>query len=357
MLAAGGAQAAGGALDPGFGTGGKVLTHFGSSSDDKSYAVAIQPDGKIVVAGYSSANGSYDFALARYTRSGALDPGFGTGGKVLTDFGSSSSDGASAVAIRPDGKIVVAGSSDANGTYDFALGRYRKSGALDRRFGTGGKVLTHFGSSSDDLADAVAIQPDGKIVVAGSSDANGSTDFALARYTKSGALDAGFGTGGKVLTDLGSTDVASAVAVQPDGKIVVAGFSDANGSSDFALARYTKSGALNQRFGAGGKVLTDLGSSSDDRADAVAIQPDGKIVATGSSNANGSTDFALARYRKSGALNRGFGRGGKVLTDFGHSSSEAASAVAVQSDGKIVVAGSSDVNGSNDFALARYRGR
>ena len=201
----------------------------------------MQKDGKIVVAGSSNAGGSNDFALARYTKSGVLDASFGTGGKVLSDLGSASNDQAYAVAVQKDGKIVVAGYSDAGGSNDFALVRYTKGGVLDASFGTGGKVLSDLGSASDDGANAVAVQKDGKIVVAGSSDAGGSYDFALARYTKGGALDASFGTGGKVLTDLGgSNDEGSAVAVQKDGKIVVAGYSNAGGSDDFALARYTK---------------------------------------------------------------------------------------------------------------------
>jgi uncharacterized delta-60 repeat protein len=208
----------------------------------------IQKDGKIVAAGYSDAEAddpSYDFALARYRTTGALDPSFGAGGTVLTDLGSESFDQAFAVAIQENGKIVAAGLSDADDdASDFALARYTKTGALDRSFGRRGRVLTDFGSGSFDYAQAVAIQKDGKIVAAGARDAAGSSvdDFALARYRRTGALDRSFGTAGTVLTDLGSDsfDQALAVAIQQDGKIVAAGGSDAGGSRDFALARYEK---------------------------------------------------------------------------------------------------------------------
>ena len=350
VLAACGASATAGGLDKSFGSGGAVLTHFGASA--VTHAVSVQPDGKIVVAGYS---GYHGFVLARYMPSGALDPGFGMGGKVLARA-SSTYEVAYAVAFQPDGKIVVAGSSDANGSTDFALARYTKSGALDRGFGRGGKLLTDFGPSHDDVATAVALQPDGEIVVAGYSERGlGATKFALARYTKSGAPDRGFGSAGKVLTSFGSSayDTASAVAVQPDGKIVVAGYSLANATGDFAVARYTKQGALDSSFGTGGTVLTDFGL--DDEPDAVALQPDGKIVVAGYSNADGGSDFALARYTTSGALDPGFGTGRTVLTESGSSSDDAAgAAVAVQRDGKIVVAGYSGSSGTGEVALVRY---
>jgi uncharacterized delta-60 repeat protein len=349
LLAACGSQATVGALDTSFGSGGTVLTHFGASA--LTHAVSVQRDGKIVLVGSSGNDG---FAVARYTSSGAPDHGFGTGGKVSART-SLSYEGADAVAFQPDGKIVVAGSS-ASGSGDFRVTRYTKSGALDRGFGRGGKVLTDFGPSRADVPTAVAVQPDGKIVVAGLSELGlGATQFALARYTKSGALDRGFGRGGKVLTSFGSSDydTASAVALQPDGKIVVAGYSTANETGDFAVARYTKRGVLDTSFGRGGTVLTDFGF--DDEALALALQPDGKIVVAGYSSDGSGSDLALARYTTSGALDPGFGTRGKVLTPSGSSSDDAAgAAVVVQPDGRIVVAGYSGSSSTGDVALARY---
>ena len=152
-------------------------------------------------------------------------------------------------------------------------------------------MTTDFGGSVD-RAFAMALQPDGKLVVAGDSDAN----FALARYNSDGSLDAGFGTGGKVITSFGGTDQASAVILQPDGKIVVAGQTDTGVSIDFALARYMPDGSLDGAFGSGGRVTTNFIGNSDDLGSAVALQSDGKIVVGGTSDDN----FALARYTPEG---------------------------------------------------------
>ena len=352
-LVVGVASATPGDLDTTFGTGGKVLTDFGSSSNDIAQAVAVQEDGKIVVAGYSDANGGYEFAVSRYTRTGAPDMSFGSGGKVLTDVGGGGNDNATAIAVQKDGKIVVAGFSAVSGGYDFALVRYTKTGALDKSFGSNGKVLTDLGSTGD-FAYAVAIQKDGKIVVAGKSFASGSGDFAVVRYTKRGAVDTRFGSSGVVLTDIGSAsnDGARALALQKDGKIVAAGSTNASGGYDFALVRYTKTGALDTGFGPGGKVVTDLGGSNDG-AYAVALQKDGEIVAGGDSNVNGSNDFALVRYTTAGAVDTGFGTGGQVVTDLGSSSSDCLSGIALQKDEKILAGGNNACN-DKDFALARY---
>ncbi|RNL73939.1 hypothetical protein EBF04_29975 [Streptomyces sp. I6] len=205
----------------------------------------LQADGKIVAAGFSTAGGTSDFALARYDTNGTLDAAFGTGGLVTTDFGPGSFDQASGVAVQADGKIVAAGLSDTGGLGDFALARYNTNGTLDAAFGTGGLVTTDFGGSTDQ-AFGVVLQADGKIVAAGSSTTGGTDDFALARYDTNGTLDATFGTGGLVTTDFGpgSFDQAFGVAVQADGKIVAAGLSDTGGTDDFALARYENGAAV-----------------------------------------------------------------------------------------------------------------
>ena len=396
---------------------GWVLTDFGR--DDGASAVAIQPDGRIVVAGGSgpqvrAPNGS-DFALARYTLAGKLDPSFGVDGRVVTDFGPNSY--AADVAIQADGKIVVAG-----GTWGFpfhsALARYTPDGHLDRSFGVRGKVSTRFGP-----ANAVVIQDDGKIIAAGSSGGGEciyQKSFALARYRPDGTLDQSFGIKGTVTTDVGPCAYVDAVVTQgrglivaagpsgspssltvtryyPDGildrsfgaggkvrtkfgqrfataadvtvertgKIVVAGTSgefhaDEFGTPrNFALARYKPDGNLDPAFGIGGRVVTSLGAS--DRAAAVAIGIDGNIVVAGTTilreNDELPADFALVRYRPSGSLDTTFGARGKVLTAFAANRANSASAVAIQEDGKIVVAGRSAdgvLRHPGDFALARY---
>ena len=372
LLAPAATLAADGSLDTTFGAAhtGLVTTDFGSGSSDQAYALAIQSDGKTVVVGYTDASGSYDFALARYDTDGSPDTSFGGAhtGLVTTDFGSGSYDQAYALAIQSDGKLLVAGMSDASSSGDFALAlaRYNADGSLDTSFGLAhtGFVTTDVGSHSYEAAHALAIQSDGKIVVAGASDASGSGDFALARYTADGSLDTSFGPGGTglVTTDFGgsSNDQASALAIRSDGRIVVAGYRSNPISYDFALARYTADGSLDSSFGPGGNglVTTDFGGDSRDFAYALAIQSDGKILVAGESDVSGSVDFALARYTADGSLDTSFGPGGSglVTTDFGSSLSDAAIALAIQNDGKILAAGYSTAPGTYDFALARYDG-
>jgi uncharacterized delta-60 repeat protein len=332
------AVAAPGALDPTFGTGGEVTTDFGGS--DGAQAVAIQSDGKIVAAGSSGAG---DFALARYNAVGGLDPTFDSGGKVTTDFGGF--DATSALAIQPDGRIVAAGRS---GSGDFALARYNADGSLDPTYGSGGKVTTDFGGF--DAAFGVALQTDGKIIAVGQG--SSSFDFALARYNADGSLDPTFGSGGKVTTDFtGGFEDAIAVAIQLDGGIVVTGQTFSGGFQEFALARYNADGSLDTSFGSGGIVTTNFGFDSA-FGGALAIQTDGKIVAAG----RAGTDFLLARSNVDGSPDASFGSGGIVTTDFGGALFDAAFAVALQSNGKIVAAGSaiSGFPSSADFALARY---
>jgi uncharacterized delta-60 repeat protein len=341
-----------GTLDTSFDSNGKVLTDVGTG-DAYCNSVAIQPDGRIVVAGYARNGSNDDIALVRYKADGSLDTNFGSGGTVLTDIDGDNTEAAYSVAIQSDGKIVAAGShSVGNNNNDFALVRYDTNGNLDTSFGSDGKVTTAISSGvGDDYVYSVVIQPDGKIVVAGQ--ATGSNfDFALARYNTDGALDTNFDSDGKVITAIGSSiDAAYSVAIQSDGKIVAAGASVDN-KEDFALVRYNANGSLDTDFGTGGKVTTDIGSD-DDLANSVAIQADGKILAAGYSYGN-NNDFALARYNADGTLDTNFGADGKVTTAIG--GTDVGVSVAIQSDGNIVLAGHSD-NGSNyDFAVARYVG-
>ena len=339
-----------GALDTSFNTTGKLMTPIGSSSDIAN-ALALQPDGKIVVAGYCSNDGNNDFCLARYLPSGALDTSFNATGTVITPIGLSY-DYANAVALQPDGKIVVAGYCSNGTNSDFCLARYLPNGALDTSFNTTGKVITPFGSG-DDYARAVALQPDGKIVVAGDC-YNGTYDFCLARFLPSGALDTNFNTTGTVITPVGSgSDTAYAVALQPDGKIVVTGVCFGSTNFDFCLARYLPSGALDTSFNTTGTVITSVGSSFD-TAYGVALQPDGKIVVAGFC-LTPISHFCLARYLPSGTLDTSFNTTGKVITSIG-SGDDFARAVALRPDGKIVVAGGCSDGTNNDFCLARYEG-
>lgn len=346
-----------GDLDPNFGNGGKVITRLGFG--DRVTSLAFQPDGKIVAAGASASRAIYDasdFALVRYQADGSLDLSFGSGGRVITDF-LGDEDYVNAVALQRDGKIVAAGRARKGAVIYFGLARYNTDGSLDATFGSGGKLLTSFFGIGDD-ALAMAIQPDGKIVAAGKTFTGPSeVDFALARYNSNGTLDATFGSGGKVHTDLGGYDLITAMAIQPDGKIVAGGDTYTEGAqNDCALARYNKDGSLDSTFGSGGKVVTDFAGLPDFVA-GLALQPDGKIVLAGdvSTYVSASRDdigFGLARYNKDGSLDSSFGSGGKVITE---GDLIAAHAVVVQPNGKIIAAGLAvHTTANGDFGLARY---
>ena len=320
-----------------------ITTTAVGSGNEIAEAVAVQADGKIVLAGYSHNGSDNDFAVVRYDTDGSLDTGFSSDGKVTTPIGSSE-DVSRSVAVQADGKIVAAGYSTASGINNFAVARYNADGSLDTGFHSDGKVTTAVGSGHDE-ARAVAVQSDGKIVAAG----YGNNDFAVVRYNADGTLDTGFHNDGTATTAIGSgADRAYSVAVQSDGEIVLAGYSNNGSDDDFAVVRYNADGSLDTGFGTGGKVTTAIGSGID-IARSVAIQSDGKIVLAGYSNNGSDDDFAVVRYNADGSLDTGFGTGGKVTTAIG-SGTDIARSVAIQSDGKIVAAGYS----GNYFAVVRY---
>jgi uncharacterized delta-60 repeat protein len=268
------------------------------SQDDIAHSVAIQSDGKIVVAG-DTKNGTADsIGVARYNADGSLDTSFDVDGKKILNFTNTSyNDSVRSVAIQSDGKIVVAGSSgELNEFDDFALIRFNADGSLDTNFGSGGSVVTSI-LGQDDIVHSVAIQSDGKIVGAGETKNGTYDEFALARYNADGTLDTSFGNaGGKVITNSNNNgDHSYSVAIQSDGKILLAGASDNTGNDDFALYRYNMDGSLDTSFGAGGKVVTAIGDG-DDIGTSVAIQSDGKIVVAGHSKNGSYYDFALVRY-------------------------------------------------------------
>ncbi|RMH76627.1 MAG: hypothetical protein D6681_21450, partial [Calditrichaeota bacterium] len=334
-----------------FGTSGKVTTDFGISHD-RAFAGALQPDGKIIAAGFATnETGGIDFALARYNSDGTLDTGFGANGLVITDIGGD--DEILSVELQSDGKILVAGFSENPSTFlrDAILARYNSNGLLDGSFGTGGVVTTTFGTG-DDVFTSVTVQADGNILAGGYADGPLDLDFALARFTPSGSLDATFGTGGKVLTPIDVLDdFINALAVQQDGKIVAAGYIDNNIDFKFALARYTTTGALDPTFGTGGKVVTGFASGSSEGRD-VQIAISGKILVAGYIFSGTNNDFGFARYNSDGTLDATFGTGGATLADFGLGFDEAY-ALALQPDGKDVAAGFA-FNGANfDFGVAR----
>lgn len=343
-----------GSLDSTFGVNGKVTTTKFGSSGSKAYSIALQTDGKILVAGYTNIGIKYVFAIARYNNNGTLDNTFGSSGKITTSVGTNSCY-AFSIALQPDGKIILAGYYNNGSNYDFALVRYNNNGILDNSFGNNGVVVTDINNKYD-IAYSVAIQSDGKIVAAGytSDDNHTSGDFILIRYNSDGTIDSTFNSDGIVLTDFkNGIDKAVQIKIQSDNKIIAVGYAYNDSTYDVALARYNSDGSLDDSFGLDGKVLTAIGNR-EDKAYAVALQFDGKIIVAGeynnSPNHNYSdNDWVVLRYNINGTLDNSFGLYGKAITSFG-SSEEAAYCIALQSDGKIVVAGHSGY----DFALIRY---
>ena len=206
-------------------------------------ALLLQPDGKLVAAGSSGASPHRRLALARYDRNGRLDPGFGNGGTMTTAIGKDAA--AQALVLQPDGKLVAAGHGGRLNAFAFALARYDRNGRLDPSFGRGGTVTTTIGDSAG--AAALVLQPDGRLVAAGSAFFEPDLDeFALARYGTNGQLDPGFGKGGTVTTAIGKDAGAAALVLQPDGKLVAAGYRGDGRNFTFALARYDASGRLDR---------------------------------------------------------------------------------------------------------------
>jgi uncharacterized delta-60 repeat protein len=351
LLSAGRAFGAPGELDPTFGNGGKVRTTI-SGYDDFVSDVAIQGDGKIVVAGTTTSSPAPRPALTRYDNSGNLDPSFGGDGIVRAPETRSFHEVASAMELQPDGRIVTAGFQWDREREDFAIARYGSDGTADSSFGGTGRVVTRLGSGNARAVD-VALQADGKIVAVGTAHGEGQ-DLALVRYDLDGTLDASFGGTGVVTTIGSKHEVACSVAVQSDGKIVVAGTSIEridHLALSILVARYHPDGTVDTSFGGTGTVTATMGRTD---AAGLVLQEDGKIVVVGRSWNGSSFEMLVVRYETDGALDETFGDGGQVTTAMGMYA--LATSVALQGDGKIVVAGAaqpSSTSGSQ-FALVRY---
>lgn len=400
-------------LDPSFGVGGKAVLTFGEAREI-AYATAIQPDGKIIIAGetHPTGVGSVDMVLARFNPDGTLDSTFNGNGKVRVDI-SNNNESVRDIIIQPDGKILIGGPLRIinNPNYYFCVVRLNIDGSLDTSFGGDGIVQTQFFGNSGQLTFSsvsslsllpdgrilavgtaggyiafarynsdgspdnsfdgdgkliqlvdggsttaqMVMQPDGKIVTVGFT-ISGNFKIAVARFNSNGSFDQSFGVGGVVINILNAQNaVAWACALQPDGKIVVAG-QKYDSSYNIAVVRLNTDGSFDNTFGDAGIVTTDF-LEQWDRAFSVLILPDGKILAGGEATIASNANFALARYNPDGTHDNTFGIGGKLTTDF-YLGSDQIIELARQDDGKIIAAGSYTPSGSNgtnfDFALVRY---
>ena len=343
-----------GSPDSTFNGNGKQTANAGNMYIMPGTGVGLQANGKIIVAGCTLTGTNYDFAVARFNENGSPDISFGINGIITTDI-NTSDDYTGSVTIQSDDKIVLAGYSYLGGNQLFSLARYDTDGVADNNFGVAGKLSGDY-NQGNTRYNATVIQVDGKVVVAGTTWNGLDNDFAIARYNTNGSADLSFGDKGNVSTNFGGTEEAVAIVIQADGKIIVAGASTNNVNQyQFAVARYNTNGTLDNTFTNIGKQLVSAIGNAD-ICKSVALQADGKIVLAGSTFTDlnyDSSRFALVRLNNNGTPDNTFSDDGKQITAFGNAYS-VASAVSIQTDGKIVIAGRIFLNLQNSFAIARY---
>lgn len=326
-------------------------------------AIAIQPDGKILVAGWDVDTDllATVIIIVRFNPDGSRDSSFGNVGIVSTPIGSGGIPLGNDMALQSDGKIVIAGSYTAPGNdRDILVMRYNTNGTLDTSFSGNGYLAFDSGNDLPDDGRSVAIQSDGKILVGGTTDVSiGGQNFTLARFTSTGIADPSFGGGdGVVLSDFSlGDDGIEDIKVLPDGKIMAGGSATQSSRKRFALARYTSTGSLDTTFNGNGKLTTEVSILAGGFIRQIALQSDGKIVAVGSNDANGAVpgDFTIVRYNANGTLDAAFGQGGKLRTDVNFGADNTANCVVIQPDGRIVVGGTAQAEDVPPYlVLARY---
>lgn len=338
-----------GTIDNTFGDNG--IVRFGINAHNVSIeSTALQADGKLVVCGYAFnvTNYSSDFILARFNTDGSFDNTFGNSGIVVTNIGTSES--LSDLAIQADGKIVVGGNYPESSS-DFVVARYNTNGNLDDTFGDNGTVMTNFGGN--DQCNSIAIQEDGKIVASGFSLVNGDVKVAVVRYLDNGSMDYSFDQDGKTVIDASDySDYSHDMILQGDGKIILTGTKSNSANEDCLTVRLNSDGSIDNTFNADGVVWTDFAGTSN-YGEAIAVQADGKVLSAGHHYNSG--DFTLVRYTVNGNLDTSFDTDGKKLIDFGSDTVVKAYSVALQVDGKILLAGNTNnnLNGNSDLVLAR----
>lgn len=348
-----------GNYDSTFGVNGIVTTDLQASSGDYLLSICLQPDGRILVGGRTHFGMSaHDFAIARYSYNGNIDSTFGTNGIVLTDF-NGFNDYGSDMKIQSDGKIVMAGYSFDGTTTSMGFARYLQNGQLDSTFSADGKTTIQAPNLYLD-GQSLCIQNDGKLIAVGTVKSPGNNyDHWITRLHSNGNLDSTFGVGGIVVQDISYTDYANAATLQHDGKLLVAGRSTdtilTTAGAAYSVARYNTNGSLDNSFGVNGKVVSKI-SNQADVAFSILETTNGKIILAGHS-ADGVSDFklALVAYNQNGTMDSSFGSNGVSFTNMA-SGFEFAEDMALQSDGKLVVTGFYSDGGSVDMFVARYVG-
>ncbi len=348
-----------GSLDTSFGNAGTIVQSI-TGGVDLGLALAVQTNDQFLVAGECAVTATdTDFCVARFLPNGALDTSFAGVGYVQTSIGTgpvagSSFDRATKIAIQNDGKIVLAGYCAAGTGNRFCMARYTEAGVLDTAFDGDGTVYATV-LSADDRVNAFAIQADGKFILSGSC-ANGSISNAcVARLNSHGALDTTFATGGARFVALGSGSAEfNAVTLTAVGGIVLVGRCVSSGASAFCSARLTSSGTIDTNFGVAGVAVVSF-DALDATPTAAALQVNGRIVLAGYCNDAALDVFCLARLSPTGQLDTTFNTTGKVLTTIG-SVGSIANDLLVQTDGKIVAIGECNTELTAGFCIARYEG-
>jgi uncharacterized delta-60 repeat protein len=317
-------------------------------------SMVIQPDGKPLIAGttaYATGATGADFLIIRLKIDGTPDSSFGTYGMASVDF-AGDEDHAYALALQPDGKIIVTGDAIDR----VALARLLADGRVDSSFGVHGRVTTYTGRFSG-RSKAVGVAPDGRILIGGHAylDMAGLSFIAI-RYLPNGTVDTSFNHTGLVMCNAGNTyNYAKAMQIMPDGKVVLAGTGTFSvGGSNFVLARYNINGSFDTSFGQGGIAVLDFAGEEED-ALALALLPDGKLVVAGYATIGTEIDMETVRLTNNGRVDSSFGENGKITTDI-HGEIDIARAIAVQPDGKVVLAGHSSTGTYNDLVVVRYIG-
>ena len=302
---------------------GVVIHDLGSSTDDKATESIVQPDGKILVGGYSND----DFAVVRYNTDGSLDASFGTNGIALVD---SANDQAATIALQSDGKILIAGFSYGNAM----VARLNADGGIDTSFGTNGIAI--LASADAYSAEDLLVQSDGKILVAGSGWVNypGNIDASIVRLNANGTVDTSFGSSGYVVYSVGVTTDATELAFQSDGKLIVTEKHYDGSNWNLGIRRYTSNGSLDTTFGVSGYRDTGIDGGYSD----IHVNSDDSIVSFGTVGNN----FTIKKWTSNGALDTSFGTSG--TTTLSHGMTEIGYNVGVQSDGKYLLSGGSNGN-------------
>ena len=335
-----------GFLDPTFGNGGKVTTDF-NIGNTLAYSCAIQTDGKIIAVGHVANN----FAAVRYNYDGSLDSSFGVFGKLQIRIGDAGDPTCNSVAIQTDGKIILGGTATFSGSYNAVLFRCNSNGSIDSSFGYNGLVKKDWGTGYSSNYD-ILIKPNGKILASGQGYIGTNNNFTqafIAQYYPDGKLDSSFGQNG--LATIGNYSSGIKMYNLSTGKILLTGSYSLTNSQllDFGLFRFLQNGIIDSTFGTNGISFTDF-SNKEDFAFSLAVQTDDKIILCGYENELLVQNIGLVRYNSNGTIDSSFGAYGKVKTSILNSSQNSGNSVFLQSDGKVLISASS----AYYFMLLRY---